>query len=282
MNKILKIWILSVLACGFVQAAFVTIGDAGNMADPLAGYGAVAYEYKISDHEVTIAEFQQATGAGDGDENYWNSGSHSVGTGAPATWVSLFEAMRYCNWLTSGDVNAGAYSFGFNNDGDEYFLVDRALAIFTYETIYAVPTEDEWHKAAYYTGNPSDYWSLYANGTDVAPTTAEARYNDHIGSVWIVETGAEEQNGTYDMMGNVFEWMENPLGVLGGGSYESPEIYLRSSQRGSEIASGQHDSIGFRPVEIVPEPSTVLLFGIGGVGAWLLRRNRMKAQKEDD
>ncbi len=29
-------------------------------------------------------------------------------------------------------------------------------------------------------------------------------------------------------------------------------------------------------IAAVPEPSTVLLFGIGGMGAWLLRRNRIK------
>jgi hypothetical protein len=32
-----------------------------------------------------------------------------VGTAAPATDVSLYEAMKYCNWLTTGDVNSGYY-----------------------------------------------------------------------------------------------------------------------------------------------------------------------------
>jgi len=33
-------------------------------------------------------------------------------------------------------------------------------------TIYVIPTEDEWYKAAYYAGSG---YSLYAFGTDTAP-----------------------------------------------------------------------------------------------------------------
>jgi len=32
--------------------------------------------------------------------------------------------------------------------------------------------------------------------------------------------------------------------------------------------------------QAVPEPATFLLFGIGGVGAWLVRRNKLKAKEE--
>ena len=92
--------------CGMAQAAFVTIGNAGNAADT-SGYGAVGYTYQISATEVTIAEFQQAIGAGNGNENLWNDGTRTAGTNAPAN-VSLYEAMQYCNWLTSGNISNGA------------------------------------------------------------------------------------------------------------------------------------------------------------------------------
>ena len=59
--------------CGMAQASFITIGHAGNAADGTTGYGAVGYSYQISATEVTIAEFQ-ASGAGNGNENYWNDG----------------------------------------------------------------------------------------------------------------------------------------------------------------------------------------------------------------
>jgi len=34
--------------------------------------------------------------------------------------------------------------------------------------------------------------------------------------------------------------------------------------------------------QVVPEPATALLFGIGGLGAWIVRRNKRKAQDEAD
>ena len=80
-----------------------------------------------------------------------------------------------------------------------------------------------------------------------------------------------EQNGTYDMMGNVWEWMEDSAGVFRGGSYFSIEAYLRSSHRDGSDPSGEYVHVGFRPVEVVPEPATALLLAIGGGVAWLVR-----------
>jgi len=251
------------VAAGMTQAAFVTIGNAGNAADT-TGYGAVSYEYKISDTEVTIAEMAAATGAGDGDENYWNDGTRNVGTAAPASYVSLYEAMKYCNWMTSGDINLGAYVFS----GGNYQSTDRASAITTYGTVYALPTEDEWYKAAYYKPDNSGY-SLYANGTDTAPgVETDSNYGGTGGAypgTWVVGTGTMEQNGTYDMMGNVWEWMEDSAGVIRGGSYYYPGTFLRSSSRYGSDPSIENNLAGFRPVEVVPEPATMGLLAISGL-----------------
>lgn len=245
--------------CGMAQAAYVTIGNAGNAADT-TGYGAVSYTYQISATEVTIAEFT-ASGAGSDNENYWNDGTRTVGTAAPASYVSLYEAMKYCNWLTSGDVNLGAYQFS----GGNYLSTDRASAITTYGTVYALPTEDEWYKAAYYTGN---LWSLYANGTDTAPgVETDSNYGGIGGTypgAWVVGTGTLEQNGTYDLMGNVWEWMEDSGGVVRGGSYGSSESNLRSSIRSLNSPASELDFIGFRVVA-VPEPASVMMISLGGL-----------------
>jgi formylglycine-generating enzyme required for sulfatase activity len=255
------------------QAAFVTIGDPGNAARP-SGYGAVDYTYQISEYEVTIAEFSaftDATGVG-GNENYWNNGTpHMVGTNAPAGNVSLYEAMKYCNWLTSGNVNNGAYQFS----GTNYLGTDRAAAVSTYAKIYALPTFSEWYKAAYYNVN-GGFWSLYANGTDTAPALPESRYG--MSSPWCVGSGAMEQNGTYDMMGNNYEWTEmvvamDTVAPLCGGYYDSLSSGLSSSNCLNKIPETDVICVGFRIVAI-PEPATALLFGLGGMGAWLVRRNK--------
>jgi len=239
------------------QAAFVTIGDAGNAADS-TGYGAVSYEYSISVHEVTIAEMV-ASGAGDGDENYWNDGSRTVGTNAPATYITLYEAMKYCNYLTSGNVTNGYYS---SSDGGVTYQAS-ALAHDAYAAAngitYFVPTDDEWYKAAYWTGSG---YSLYADGTGTAPTDVatadqtgwnyEGANTGNIGA-WVTGGSALEQNDTYDMMGNVWEWMEDDAGVIRGGSYTDSEDYLRSSYRGNYNPPNEHTSVGFRPVKVVPE-----------------------------
>lgn len=284
-----------VAVSGVAQAAFVPMCDSGNQAQAgqnkfvsigapdndkrPSGYGSVGYKYEISKYEVTIKQFARS-GAGDGDENFWQS---RVGRKAPAVNVSLYEAMKYCNWKTSGDVDSGVYQF----DGDTYVETDRIAAILTYGTVYALPTFDEWYKAAYYNVEEG-LWSLYANGTDTSPTHSESRYGTC--SPWAaVGSGEREQNGTYDMMGNVYEWTEmvaelEGLAPLCGGAYDKPVFGLSSSNCLSKIPETEGICVGFRIVrldaEAIPEPATALLFGIGGMGAWLSRRNRLKAKEE--
>jgi formylglycine-generating enzyme required for sulfatase activity len=266
-------------AAGMTQAAMVTIGAAGNAADPDNGgtYGDVAYTYQISATEVTIAEFT-ASGAGSGNENYWNDGTRTVGTAAPASYVSLYEARKYCNWLTTGDVNSGYYGNGGNNMSG---LSHDAYAAANGRT-YFLPTEDEWYKAAYYTGTVGDLWSLYANGTDNVPihgTTDGWNYynNGYVNGspnyTWTAGYGGKEQNDTYDMMGNVWEWMETSSGVIRGGSFGSNESYLRSSYRYGFDPSNENYSVGFRVVA-VPEPATALSLVLGGLVVTGYRRIR--------
>jgi len=202
---------LVVLFSAGAQAGYVMIGGIDVGADPATGYGAVSYSYKIGRYEVTGAEFDAAVAADSRVGTYVSQTANS-----PAEYISWYESAMYCNWLTSGDAYSGAYLF---DSGGNFLGVNRASAISTYGIIYALPTEDEWYKAAYWTGNPADEWSLYANGTDTTPTWGttegwnyyDATYGyataDH--RPWEVGYGAQEQNGTYDMMGNVLEWTES-------------------------------------------------------------------------
>jgi len=273
-------WILTavlVALCGMAQAAFVTIGDAGNTSDT-NGYGAVSYEYNISVHEVTIAEFE-ASGAGNGNENYWNDGTRTVGADAPAGYVSLYEAMRYCNYLTSGNVTNGVYTFNAGTGAYESTMSRSAIMAGGLDgvatdtsKIYALPTEDEWYKAAYYDASGAGGYSLYANGTGMEPTEGGGAtgWNYHDANSLPNRTreaalGSEEQNGTVNMMGNVYEWMEDSAGVTRGGSYYTYAIELRSSTRGPYNPLNERSDLGFRVVEVVPEPA-VEFVTIGNAG----------------
>jgi len=260
-----KIMTALMLCAGVANAAYVTIGNAEN-ANDTTGYGGVDYSYKISSTEVTIAEFQ-ASGAGDGDENYWSA----VGTAAPASYVSLYEAMKYCNFITSGSINSGYYS---SSDGGATYSAN-ALSHDAYATVngitYFVPTEDEWYKAAYYDASGAGGYSLYANGTGTAPVAGtDANYNNT--TAWVVGTGTAEQNGTYDMMGNVWEWTEDSAGVFRGGSYLTPEGAMSPSVRVLGGSTAESGDVGFRVVGVVPEPATAGLLGISALVILVIRR----------
>jgi formylglycine-generating enzyme required for sulfatase activity len=265
-----------------IDIDFVTIGNVGNMGDTLvmydgtAGYGAVSYKYRIGKYEVTNAQwndFTAAAGIPTGNlSNAYDESASFTGVHQPTNMVSWYEAAQFCNFLTSGDKGLGAYQFSGNNTNPGNFLgINRAAAQTTYGTIYVIPTEDEWYKAAYYNPNGSGY-SLYSNGLNTIPA-ADNGWNYGGGSYnepWNVGTGLEEQNGTFDMIGNVIEWNENLLGSSGrsirGGDFYSYAIIhsLISSWRDATASTYEWNGMGFR-VASVPEPASLLLLGLGGL-----------------
>jgi len=286
-TKVLMILIVGVLVMANIASAipvpgieidFVTIGNAGNIADG-TGYGAVGYEYNIGKYEVTNEQwnvFTAAAGAPTGNpSNAYDESATWTGTDVATNELSWYEAAQFCNYLTSSDKSLGAYQFSGNNTNPGDFLgIDRSWAVSAYGIAYVIPTENEWYKAAYYTGSG---YSTYANGTNVAPIAGvDTNYDDVIGQPWHIDSGTMEQNGTFDMMGNVYEWIECPFDsgdylpdsyrVARGGSLNSSAFILESSYRGTNGASpiNEDSTMGFR-VASVPEPGTILLLGFGGL-----------------
>jgi len=259
-----------------IDIDFVTIGNAGNGTDPATGglYGAVDYDYQIGKYELTNGQwdaFTSAVGAPTGNlSGAYDANPHWTGTDVPTNNLSWLEAIQFCNYLTSGDKSIGACLWsGDNANPDDFLGIDRDLAVSTHGIAYVIPTEDEWYKAAYYTGSG---YSTYANGTNIAPIKGvESNYES--AEPWNVGSGTIEQNDTFDMMGNVWEWNETPVGynrVFRGGAFNQAGNILSSSTRLDGHLSMEPFNLGFR-VASVPEPATVLLFGLGGL---LLKRCR--------
>jgi len=265
-----------------INIDFVTIGNPGNSGDTRDaanpyGCGLVDYTYQIGKYEITNGQwdaFVSSAGAPTGNPiDAYDDSAYWTGTNIPTTEVSWYEALQFFNYLTSGDKSQGAYQFsGDNTNPGDFLGIDRDSAVSTYGIIYVLPTEDEWYKAAYYTGSG---YSTYANGTDTAPIAGvDTNYDDAIGQPWDVGSGTQEQNGTYDMMGNVSEITET---VYGGGSRSHGGCYWKDEDDLS-TASPQwflhlhydNSYCGFR-VASIPEPSTFLLFGLGAI---ILRRKR--------
>lgn len=197
------IWLSTTIAIAEVTFDWAVVGNVGN-AGELTGAGAggfgddaivgrVNYEYQISKHAVTnaqYAEFLNAIARTDPNGLYQSSMSssplggiqrsgadgnfsYSVKTGRgnnPVVYVSFFSVMRFANWLendqpqgvqNAATTEAGVYTIGTGADETR-----QASARFF------IPSEDEWYKAAYHKNNgvTGDYWD-YPTATNTPPTS---------------------------------------------------------------------------------------------------------------
>jgi len=308
-------------AFAVVNIDYASIGNAGNANDPANGsvYGAVAYAYKIAKNETTISDYAQFLNAKAQSDPYGlyntsmgsnaniagitrsgssGSYSYSVLTGSgnrPITYVSWFDAARYCNWLHnaqgSGDTEMGAYTLNGANSG---VSVSKNVGA----TVW-IPSESEWYKAAYYDPNKGGagvggYWAQATQSNTVTGNTIgvadSANYydGDYVGSgsssfpsgnaltdVGAYGVNSQSAYGTNDQAGNVWEWNDAVLGSsrgLRGGSGSSFSDDLPASGRYVLSPTFVTSNVGFR-VASVPEPSAVLLTFLA-VGASLTRRRR--------
>jgi sulfatase modifying factor 1 len=271
---------------------FVTIGAPGNAPDAIGSpnpCGAVDHVYRIGVYEITNAQWDQyAALTGAEDDSYYDDPQQ------PVNRVSWLEAIEFCNYLTTGDRHAGVYQF----DGNGAFTgaIDQGLRQSTTQPAYFLPTEDEWYKAAYYELSRDLYWD-YANGSNTKPTAnLHTAYGEDTPPLepWNVGSGAAEQNGTFDMMGNVWEMLEttkhrenvslippeywNTLNRLErGGDYDSPhtgysELSRHDVDNDGISPTNESPSRGFRIASNnIPEPSTLALLGLLAAG-WPGRR----------
>ncbi len=295
-----------------IDMDFVTIGDAGNDPDDATGYGAVDYTYQIGTYEVTAAQYTAFLNAVASTDTYnlyntnmasnfygckiqrsGSSGSYSYSVSdeyanRPVNYVSWYDAARFTNWLTSGDTESGVYLF------DQGVFQGKADNAKSQGATYWIPTEDEWYKAAYWNGDTfQEYATKAGESLAQGDGSSGTGWNYDVSGVghamnppgtWDVGSGSIELNDTYDMMGDVSEWVEDPYRddsvtrVLRGGAYFNHSDYLASTKRGAADPPDSGWSIGFRvasnSVAAVPEPGSLIIWACGGLGAVVLRRRR--------
>ncbi len=291
----------------------VPVGNPGNPKDPATGnlYGQVNYTYSIGKYEVTAGQYTAFLNAVAPDDPYglynrdmartdvlgcgitrsgsWGSYVYTVApdlVNRPVNYVSFGDAMRFANWLQTGATEGGAYTLnGATSDADVLAVTRNAGAT------WAVTSEDEWYKAAYYNPATSSYY-LYPTSSDTAPgrdladaSGNNANYWDYFPSPYPIDgthystVVGEFQNspspyGTFDQGGNVWEWNEAVIGLasgLRGGSFNNTIGGLPADFRSYDNPSIEDYSRGFR-VSYVPEPASVGLLSLGFIGLLVRRR----------
>lgn len=284
-----------------------TIGKAGNAADT-TGYGAVDYDYQIGTTAVTNAQYAAFLNSAAKSDPYglyntsmngYYGGITRSGTAGsytytvkddrgdnPVNLVSFLDAARFSNWLTNGANDSASTETGM------YTIVQHSIAAYSFVSArnedawaaggYAITSEDEWYKAAYYNLD-GEFYTMYATGDTI--NTTQANYDSSNPNIVADDAYAPEQNGTYGMMGNVQEWNEGSFTEAGviyrfirGGAYTSRDYALESGDRSQYTHVGwEYQNTGFRiaTLAFVPEPSTYAgIIAALALGFVVLRRRK--------
>jgi sulfatase modifying factor 1 len=316
---------------GQASVTFVTVGDAGNVADPATGYGAVTHVFKMDQYDVTAAQYAQflnavaatdtyglytnemGTSLGAGITRNGSSGSYTylVTTGHenfPVIYASWGDAARFTNWLQNGQhtgaegpgtTETGAYTLNGAVTGAALMAITRNVG-----AQYFIPTEDEWYKAAYYSGGGlNSHYYAYPTSSDTPPintlsatspdhanfydhyNTGNGGYTDPINYLTPVGAFAASPSpyGTFDQGGDLYQWNETAVGtsrVVRGASFDQVSTDMASSIRFNDDPSSTNAE-GFRVASVpdvasVPEPASVALFAyaVAGLGLYRCARKR--------
>ncbi len=294
------------------QMVFVPIGNPGNSADTTAfPMGAVGYEYEIGKFEVSgnmIDKYNAAFGV----QNSLEITKEPFGPNKPATSITWNEAARFVNWLNTSSGGFDAYKFTTNGVNDNIELWNATDDPLDYDANnryrskranYVLPSHNEWHKAAYYDPLNAVYYN-YETGSNDRPTavssgtdanTAVYNANDPAD---VDQAGGLSSYGVMGLAANAWEWEESSLFVSGiqynadgadrrgmrGGWWSGDWMNFGSNSRSQLDPLWENRFAGFRVVSLsptgggeVPEPTSLVIFGLGTLGMAYRSRRQRKA-----
>ena len=279
---------------------FVTISGDTN---PLGGQGIVENDYRIGVYEITNDQWDKFVASlevplmGSPPEAYAR-GSYYTGANIPVNRVSWVEAAQFVNWLNTSTDHLPAYRFTGVQGTSGYTFATWSPAeaaggnLYRHkDAFYHLPGRPEWVKAAYWNGTSSQtYATKPGESLQQGDGVSGSGWNYRDGEFatdppgpWAVGSGSEELNGTHDMMGNLFEWLDTPYsdtsyavdshrGMRGGTFATSSSAFGSYTWWGGlpffDIAGDR----GIRVASEIPEPASLALLTLGALA--LLRRKR--------
>ncbi len=279
---------------------FVLISGSSNPSSGIStGNGftftGISNDYRMGIYEITNSQwnkFKAAHGAPTGNPSDAYDRDSSWTGNMPVDCVSWYEAAQFVNWLNTSTGHQAAYKFTGTLGTSDYTFTTWSAAeaaggnnLYRHkDAFYYLPSEGEWVKAAYWNGTTVQLYATkpgetLTQGDGTSGTGWRYRSDQHANlTPWDVGSGSQELNGTYDMMGNVNEYMESPYhdgeyqaeAIRGyrGGAFGDYNGVLWSWQRMGSYPFYDTYS-GFR-VASVPEPCSMALVTFGGL--LLLRR----------
>lgn len=305
---------------------FQAVLNPGNAADSTT-YGSVSYafgmsKYEISERMIDIYNLDPRNAA---SPISYTSPGPGYGPNKATTNITWVEAARFVNWLNISQGFAPAYWFRFSDSTNitpwqpsQKSDYDPLNPFRSKRTVFALPTINEWFKAAYYdpvrNGN-GGYWQYavradtlrkgVTSGTGAEDVVYEQGANGAPAD--ITQAGGLSAYGVMGMNGNVWEWTESPFDgvytnaqvnrfLVGGGWADMQASVFAKGQTANYSPSTNIPQGGFRvmslqhtngsgdgdtlvPLSSVPEPSSAMvLLLISATGCGKMMSRRWRQQ----
>ena len=259
---------------GFLMGDTLNIGNPNEKPVHIVNF---SYNFHLGKYEVTIKEYSEFCDKTGRERPYEEFKLDLI----PATAVSWWDAIAYCNWLSTKEGLPKAY----DSNGNLLDLSGNTTTDPSKVAGYRLPTEAEWEYAA--------RGGKYSRGYKYAGSNSKdevAWHEDNNRDIYH-EVGLKLPNGLelFDMTGNVWEWcsdgwdiytyepVTNPFfvgdrvnRVLRGGSLVSNDHDLHLSRRIFSSPDQAYSDAGFRVCKTVIEQDLPYVSKLGGLEGTVL------------
>jgi len=229
--------------------------------------------FAIADREVTVRQYQDFLERNPQIARL-EIDKYSPDPAGPMNGMTWYEAAAYCNWLSEQEGLPKDQWCYLRNEAAEYAERMTIPANVLERTGYRLPTEAEWEYACRAGTMTSRYHGL-SLGLLGFYVRFQANSQEH---AWPGGSLMPNDLGLFDMLGNVYEWCQDPYGrfqpgkegaivdhinitesineknprLLRGGAFNNVPADVRSASRVWNAPAYRNTLNGFRPARTYP------------------------------